>query len=36
MAVSKHQIWNIKGYGAAGVTSLEDCAGKSLTQMDAP
>ncbi len=27
MAVSKHHIWNINGYGAAGITSLEDCVG---------
>ncbi len=30
MAVSKHQIWNIKGYGVAGVTSLVDCVGKII------
>ncbi len=30
MAVSKHHIWETNGYGAAGSTSLENCAGKVI------
>ena len=30
MAVSKHHIWETNGYGAAGITSLEDCVGKVI------